>query len=94
MEILQFLINYLVKSNALDSIMPILNLLKNNSFDLKRVLSQIKPENIMQLVEMFLKNNAKKGPPKNEEPFYQLKPISNLADKQIVYTLNKYFSVI
>ncbi len=94
MEILQFLINYLAKSKALDGIMPIFNLLKNNSFDLKRVLSSIKPENVVQLLEALLNNNAKKSPPKNEEPFYQLKPISNLADKQIVYTLNKYFSVI
>lgn len=90
MELLQFLLSFLLKQSG-EGLEPILSALKNNSFDLKKTLSSITPQMIIPLVQSFMQKAE------NPQPSYcgggcGLKPIADIADKDIIYTLNRFFA--
>ncbi len=68
----------------------ILELFKDNSFDVKKTLSSLTPETVAPLVKEFLSGANKKSPAHSNAQSVGVSPISNVADKDIVYTLNKY----
>ncbi len=92
MEILQFLLSFFLKEygGAFNNIVPIIESLRENSFDLKKTLSSLNPEVLEPILKTFasgfggIKNND--GYPKDN----RLSPIINIADKEIVYALNRY----
>ena len=91
MEILQFLMTFFQNNQNLKLIAPIIEILRDNNFDIKKALSSLTPETIKPIVEQF--SVAMNSAPNT---FYEksqgLTPISNIADKDIVYSLNKYLS--
>lgn len=91
MEILQFLLSNFFGSKG-EEFMPLIELLQKNNFDIKRCLSELKPEMLAPIVRTFMsmadKNN---GPTVNVGQNNGITPIAKIADKEIVYTLNKYF---
>ena len=91
MEILQFLMTFFQNNQNLKIIAPIIEILKNNNFDIKKALSSLTPEMIKPIIEQFSVaiNSAPQG---FNEKSQGLTPISNIADKDIVYSLNKYLS--
>ncbi len=95
MEILQYLLSFFVKSLGGKALSPLLELLEKNSYNLGEALKHLTPEIIQPLAEVFMKNiNNKKSPTENSvgnSNVSGLNPIANIADKEIVYTLNKYF---
>ena len=94
MEILQFLLSLLGGNGNLDGLKPIIELLKNNSFNLGEVLKNLNMQTLAPIVQSFMSNM-----PKNQNPpdfsggnnSFALNPITPIADKEIVYSLNKYF---
>ena len=92
MELLQFLLTFLLKEYGGEKLTPLLNALNNGSFNLQSLLSFITPETL----EPILKNlfGAKNEPCTQNFNVqgYGLKPIAQIADRDIVYTLNKYLS--
>ena len=91
MEILQFLTAFFQNNQNLKLIAPIIEILRNNHFDIKKALSSLTPEMIKPIIEQFsvVMNSAPQG---FNERSQGLTPISNIADKDIVYCLNKYLS--
>ncbi len=88
MEILQFLLNFFLENNNNEELKPFINLLKENDYDIKKVMQNFSLEKAMpKVMEFFKKNNT----PTQNVFESGLKPISNIADKEIVYTLNRYF---
>ncbi len=93
MEILQFLLSFLTKNSNANFLAPILELFKNNNFDLKSVLNNLDINAIMPVLkEIFSSFNNKSPTQTVGQNVYGLDPIANVADKDIVYTLNKYLS--
>ena len=94
MEILQFFLSFLLNEYG-ESLKPIMKALKDNDFDLKRTFRNLDLSTFLPLIKNFLQNGANKTRPENfsERVEVGVSPISNLADKDIVYTLNKYFCV-
>ena len=92
MEILQFLISFLVNEYGKD-FLPVFNHLKENNFDIKSAIKNIDISVILPLLEKFinLKETKTRSYETQERDIVGLKPISNIADRDIVYTLNKYF---
>jgi hypothetical protein len=92
MEILQLLISFLVKEYGKD-FAPLFDHLKENNFDIKSAIKNIDVSALLPLIEKFINlKDAKNRPFETQERDIQgLKPISNIADKDIVYTLNRYF---
>ena len=91
MEILQLLISFLAKEYGKD-FEPIFNHLKENNFDIKSAIKNIDISALIPLLERFIFNETKNRPCQTQERDIQgLKPITQIADKDIVYTLNKYF---
>ena len=91
MEILQFLISFFAKEYGLDKFAPILNCLKENSYDLKKTLLSLKPEVVAPILQSLF-SNANKTNPRNDNGGYGLQPITWIADMQIVDCLNGYFT--
>ena len=94
MEILQFLLSLLGENKSLENLAPIIELLKKNSFNLAGTLKNLNLQTVAPIIREFMQNN----PFKNENPTensvgngYALNPIAPFADKDIVYSLNKYF---
>lgn len=92
MELLQFLISFLFGEKGEHIIKPILNALSSNSFDLSKILNGETLSTLMPLIkELFsAQNKTPTGFSVGEE--FKLSPIANIADKDIVYTLNRYFA--
>ncbi len=91
MEILQFLLNFFLKDNGGGALKELLNLFSQNSFDLKKVLANLNPETLAPIIENFMNGTKKENPIKSTGFSYGLSPISKIADKDIVYTLNQHF---
>ncbi len=97
MEILKLLLSFFIKEKNLQPFEPILKLLSANSFDLKKTLSGLNLDAIAPLIRAFMEraenNEQNKTPTETSvEVSVNLNPIANLADKEIVYALNKYFA--
>ncbi len=89
MEILQFLTTLLANEQNLKILTPILELLKQNSFDLKKVLSNVNPQVLAPIIKEFMTNINNRSTDTIERN-NGLTPISNIADKDIIFSLNKY----
>ena len=92
MEILQFLISLLKDNQSLQAFMPIIDNLRQNNFDLKSFLSSLNPETIRPLIQGLMQFMQTKNPTQAVGLEYALSPISDIADKDIIYSLNKYLS--
>lgn len=94
MEILQNLLSFFIKEYDGGKFKPIFELLKNNSFDIKKALGNLNLDDIAPLIQEFFKYNNTNDKSKSSAVFSQgfgLNPIAKIADKDIVYTLNQYF---
>lgn len=91
MELLQFLTTFFKNNQNLKLIAPLIEILRDNNFDIKKALSSLTPEMIKPIIEQFsvVMNSAPNG---FEQKNQGLTPISNIADKDIVYSLNRYLS--
>ena len=90
MEILQVLLSLLAKAESSGKLEPIINLFKDNSFDLKRVLSNLNLETLLPIFSKLF-SEQKNSPTDSVGRGEGLNPIAKIADKDIVYTLNRYF---
>ncbi len=92
MEILQILLSFFLKELGGETLTPILEKLKNNDFDLKKTLNGLNLQNLAPIVSAIMQSSLNKNrPTENAERNFSLSPISGIADKDIIYTLNKYF---
>ncbi|MEG9430512.1 MAG: hypothetical protein VZQ61_06295 [Christensenellaceae bacterium] len=93
MDIADIIKNLFSGLNA-ETVLPIINLLRENSFDLKKVAQNITPEKIIPVVQAFA--SAKSATEEHHAPFGAEKggalTIANVADKEIVYCLNRYLN--
>jgi len=93
MELLQFLISFFIKNYGGDKFGDIFNIFKDNSFDIKKVLTNLKPEMLEPIIKSFFNSGQNKTPTDfSVGENYKLDPIARIADKDIVYTLNRYFN--
>ena len=93
MDLLQILASFLLDGKNSQAFMPIYKLFEQNSFDVRKVLSSLTPQTLAPLVKDFLSSIKKNAPTENSVGSnYHLEPIANIADKDIVYTLNRYFN--
>ena len=90
MEILQQFLSFILKEIGLTNLAPLFNGLKNGNFNLQNFLSNLKLENIMPIINTFM-NMQNKNPTETVGIYHGVKPIENIADKEIVLTLNNYF---
>ncbi len=91
MDLLQFITSLLGNDDIVKLFSPIIELLRQNSFDIKKVLSSLDPEMIRPIIEEFMKN-INNRPAQSAERTNGLKPISNIADKDIIFALNRYLA--
>lgn len=91
MELLQFLTTFLTNEKNSQVLAPIIDLFVKNSFDIKKVLASLSPEMLKPIVENFMKDFSSQSSPSVTQA-EGLLPISNIADKDIIFLLNKHFS--
>lgn len=91
MELLQLLVSFLTEQFKGQKIGTLIKLFADNSFSLKETLKNLKPETLGPIVkDLFSKTNTRA---EESARANGLSPISNFADKEIIYSLNKYFAV-
>ena len=91
MEILQFLLSFFIEEYGGEEMQPILEKLKCNSFNIIQTLKSINPTELILIVKTFMgkmqKNNC---PVEPTGQFYGVSPINNIANSDILQTLNNY----
>lgn len=92
MEILQFLLSFFSQELNGGKFAPLFELFRDNSFDLKKIIKNLNPEIIAPLVQEFMNFSKNNNPTATVGQTVGLSPIANIADKEIVYSLNKYFN--
>lgn len=93
MDLLQILTSFLLNGKNSDAFKSVYKIFEQNSFDLRKVLSSLNPETLAPLVKELISAFKNNTPTDNSVGGdYHLDPIANIADKDIVYTLNKYFN--
>ena len=90
MEILRFFLTFLLKEYG-GELKPVIDAFSQNNFDLKKVLNNLDVEKLAPIIKSFFEKGAKTRPTNVGRDYYGLTPISGIADKDIIYTLNKYF---
>lgn len=91
MEILQFLLSFFMSEMGGGKLEPVLKALKENNFDIKSLLKNLNPEIIAPIIKDFMSKNEQNRPSGAHGRSVGLSPVAGIADKDIVYTLNKYF---
>ncbi len=89
MNLLQIL-NYFFKDKQTSKL--ILELISNifgNNFNMGALLNNLNLDKLFEVIENFSKKE--KSPLDNTQKQFLLSPISDFADKEIIYSLNKYF---
>lgn len=66
-------------------------ILSENSFDIKRVLNVLTAEDLLNIIDGFNRFSGEQKTP-SENYANGVTTISDIADKEIVYALNKYVS--
>lgn len=90
MELLQFLLSFLANEYGNGKFAPVLEALKQNSFDIPKTLKSLNPETIAPIVKEFFSSANKNNPTEYSGRANGLSPVRNVADKNIIYALNKY----
>lgn len=88
MEILQFLLSFFLQEYGGEDFKSVFDELKENSFDLKSFLNNLTPEKVAPIIRKF--TESEKSPSNINSD--GLSPIANIADRDIIYTLNGYFA--
>ncbi len=91
MEILKTLLSTLLGDGKNDNLASVIKLFSDNSFDIKKVLQNLDLSAILPILLKFLSKNTPAPAKSYSVQGYGLNPITNLADKEIVYTLGRYF---
>ena len=90
MDIIGLLKN-LLSNESVEALVPIIELLRENSFDLKRTLNAVTPEKLAPVIEKLFIKNAGNGTNFNAEfNTGGVTTVANIADSEIVYALNRY----
>ena len=89
MEILQFLFSLFKDNTLIKNLLPIFELLRANNFDLKKTLSMLNPEQLQPIIKELSNFFQSKSPTQSVGLDNALSPILDLADKDIVFALNK-----
>ncbi len=90
MEILQFLLSFFSDQSNLDKFSGLINAFKENSFDLNSVLKNIDLKSVLPFIKDLFLGMQNKSPTDVVGQGEGLTPIANIADKDIVFVLNKY----
>lgn len=90
MEILQFLLSFLIEEYGGKDFEPLLEILEKNNFDIKAIAKNVPPEQLAPALKVLL-GKSKRHSEKPECP--KLAPIKKFAGKEIFDCLNEYFSL-
>ena len=83
MDLLSFLLSFLSEQFKNS---PILKSFSENGFDLQAILNNLNLEDVTALIGQIINSRQQQV-----EREFNTKPIINIADKEIVYSLNRYF---
>ena len=90
MEILQILLSLLGQDKSEDNLKSIISLILNSFPDLKNLAEKLNLSAILPIIKNIFSQNEKCSTEFVEQGV-GLDPIVNIADKDIVYTLGRYF---
>ena len=89
MDVLQYILQLFSGNETLKKFAPVLELALNNGFDFKKMLQNLDVNAILPLLSAFFTPPAQTASAEvsAEQP---LAAISSVADKDIIYCLNRY----
>ena len=92
MDLLRLITSFLGGDLNLNDFLPLINMIKSGSFNLNTILSILQDEKILPLVKGFFNSFNNRSPTNVVGQVSLLSPIAPIADKDIVFVLNRYLS--
>ena len=90
MEILQFLLYFLLSEYGGEELSPLLENYKQLNFDVYKFLKSLTIKDFLPILKIITKGNEKKRPEK--ERFSNLKPIIKIANNDILENMENFLS--
>lgn len=91
MNLLQILTSFLSNSENSKALLNLIADLLNGNFNLENLLKNINIEKVLKIFSPLLQSNGESDKRQNQNAGFALSPITAFADKDVVYSLNKYF---
>ncbi len=91
MEFLQFILNFLTGGKQ-EELKELFSLLEQNDFNLQEVIKHLDFEKLAPILSAFTEDKKKDSFDFSKEPTYPLAPIAAVADRDIIYALNRYLA--
>ncbi len=91
MNILETLLSAFLNKEDMQSLAPLIKLLSDNSFDVKKVLQNLNLSAILPILLKLFNSKHQGATVDYAVKGAGLNPITNIADKEIVYALGRYF---
>ena len=88
MDLLQFLLSFF-KEEYGDKYKNVIELVQNNSFDIKSILKNLNFETVLPIIKDIF-GGIKNFSPHQKVQAEGLSPIKNIADEKIIFALNEY----
>lgn len=89
MDILKLLKNFMQGDN-LKTLAPLIELLRDNAFDINKTVNSLTPEKLAPILKTFFQQSEKQSNFTAEYGVGGVTHIANIADGEIVYALNRY----
>ncbi len=91
MQFLNTILSLLLNEENKEKLAPIIDVVLKNGFDLPSILKNIDVSTLMPLLQSLFEEKQPSKPHTQANP---LSPISDVADKEIIFALNKYISAV
>lgn len=91
---IEYILNNFLKGDMKDKISPVLEMLAKNNFDISKVIKNLDVTTVAPLLgSLFEAFSARKGAAQTAQAAANpLAPISSVADRDIIYSLNRYLA--
>jgi hypothetical protein len=92
MDLLQLITSLFGGNVDFSAFLPLINMLKSGNFDFNSILTLLQNEKILPIIKNFFNSFNNKSPTETVGQISGLSPIASIADKDIVFVLNRYLS--
>jgi len=90
MEILDFILKNFLSGDAQEKFAPVFKTVTENGFDLGKIIKNLDISAILPLLDGLF--SAKSAAPPKTETANPLSPVSDVADRDIIFALNRYIA--
>ena len=92
MDLLQLITSLFGGNVDFSAFLPLINILKSGNFNINDLFTLLQNEKVLPLIKNLFSSFNNKSPTTEVGQASPLSPIASIADKDVVFVLNRYLS--